>query len=136
MSRTPDPASLTDAQRANMARLVPPPQPGGRPAKYDRREVADGIPHVARTGCSGRSLPTGRPAGRVCFRSFRRWQPAGTWDRIPAALRATVRRAAGRRRRPTPGGLDRQTVEATEQGGPRGFDGGGTGHRPPAARGG
>ena len=62
MSRTPYPSSLTDARWQLVAPLVPPPRPGGRPAKYDRREIVDGILYVARTGCSWRSLPTDLPA--------------------------------------------------------------------------
>ena len=108
MSRTPYPSPLTDAQWANIARLVPEPRPGGRPAKYPRREVVDGILSVARTGGAWRSLPTDLPSDRIGFHYFRLWQRDGTWGRIHAALREKVRRAAGKKRRPATGILDSQ----------------------------
>jgi putative transposase len=135
MSRTPYPSSLTDAQRTLIAPLVPGPKPGGRPAKYPRRAVVDGILYVARTGCSWRSLPSDLPTYRTCFHYFRAWQADGTWAAIHAALREEVRRQAGRNRRPTTGMLDSQTAKTTEQGGPKGFDGGKMGRRAEAAPG-
>jgi putative transposase len=135
MSRTPYPSSLTDAQRASVAPLVPPPRPGGRPAKYARRAVADGIPYAARTGRPWRSLPTDLPTYRTRFHYFRLRRADGTWGRIHAASRGKARRAAGKRRRPTTGTLDSQSARATERGGPGGDDGGKEADRPRAARG-
>ena len=134
MSRTPHPSSLTDDQWRLVARLAPEPKPGGRPAKYPRRQLVDGILYVARTGCARRSLPTDLPSYRTCFHHFRAWQTDGTWAAVPAALRERVRRAAGKRRRPATGILDSQTTTTTEQGGPKGHGRGETGRRPQAAR--
>ena len=114
---------------------MPPIRPGGRPAKYPRRAIVGGILYVTRTGCSWRSLPTDLPTYRTCFHYFRAWQADGTWAAIHAALREKVRRAAGKRRRPTTGIGDRQAVRTTEQGGPEGYGGGKEGRRSQAARG-
>ena len=37
--------------------LLPAPKPAGRPIKYPRREVVNGIRYVMRTGCAWRMLP-------------------------------------------------------------------------------
>lgn len=38
------PTDLSDAERAVLAPLVPPPKPGGRPPKHPRREITDLTP--------------------------------------------------------------------------------------------
>ena len=135
MSRTPHPTDLTDAQWHRIAQLVPAPKPGGRPARYTRREIVNAILYQTRNGCVWRALPHDLPPYRIAFHYFRLWQTDGTWDRLRDRLRADVRRAVGKRPRPSVAILDSQSVKTTEMGGPRGADAGEKSRRPQAVRG-
>jgi putative transposase len=136
MSRTPYPTDLTDRQWKLIQPYVPKPKPGGRPARYPRREVVNAILYQARNGCTWRSLPHDLPPYRIVFHYFRLWQADGTWDAIHDALRTKVRRSVGKKPRPTAAIVDSQSVKTTEQGGPRGVDAGKKSRRPQAVRGG
>jgi putative transposase len=136
MSRTPYPTDLTDRQWKLIQPYVPKPKPGGRPARYTRREVVNAILYQARNGCTWRSLPHDLPPYRIVFHYFRLWQADGTWDRVHDALRTKVRRSVGKKPRPTAAIVDSQSVKTTEQGGPRGVDAGKKSRRPQAVRGG
>ncbi len=135
MSRTPYPTDLSDRQWRRIEQLVPPPKPGGRPARYARREVVNAILYQARNGCVWRALPHDLPPYRIVFHYFRAWQRDGTWDRLHDRLRADGRRSAGKRPRPSVAVLDSQSVKTTEMGGPRGPDAGKKSRRPQAVRG-
>ena len=124
MTRTPYPTDLSDRQWRLIEGHVPRPKPGGRPARYARREVVNAILYQTRNGCTWRALPHDLPPYRIVFHYFRAWQADGTWDRVHDALRAKVRQAAGKKPRPSVAVVDSQTVKGTEQPGPRGFDGG------------
>jgi putative transposase len=124
---------LTDRQWRAIAEFVPAPKPGGRPAKYPRREIVNAILYQARNGCVWRDLPTDLPPYRIVFHYFRAWQEDGTWVRLHDALRGRVRRKEGRRAAPSAGVLDSQTVKSPGPADARGYDGGKKGRRPQAA---
>ena len=132
MARTPYPTDLTDAQWKLIDRLVPQAKPGGRPPKYTRREIVNGILYQARNGCVWRALPHDLPPYRIVFHYFRLWRRDGTWDRVHDGLRREVRCQAGKRPKPSVAILDSQSVKTTELGGPRGADAGTKSRRPQA----
>ena len=55
--RRPYPTDLTDKEWALIAPYVPTAKPGGRPEKYPKREILDGIFYILRGGCAWRLLP-------------------------------------------------------------------------------
>jgi transposase len=80
--------ALSDAQWARLRRLLPPPSQGrGRPRTDDRR-IVDGIVWRLATGVPWRDLPERFGSWRTVYSRFRRWQQAGVWDRVLAALQA------------------------------------------------
>ncbi len=79
-------SELTDAQWEKLRPLLPPQKPRtGRPAK-DHRAVLDGMLWVLRTGSPWRSLPERYGSWKTVSSRFYRWQRAGVWDRVLAAL--------------------------------------------------
>lgn len=117
MARRRYPSDLTDAEWALLEPLIPPPKPGGRPAKHSRRELVDAMSYVLRTGCAWRQLPHDYPPWQTVYEYFRRWRDAGIFAEIHHLLRTQARRRAGRDPLPTAAILDSQSVRTTEKGG-------------------
>lgn len=124
MTRKPYPSDLTNAQWKLIRPVLPPAKPGGRPRKYDVREVVDGILYVNSEGCRWRALPHDFPHWKTCYNFFRAYQADGTWGRLVTALRIAVRVRAGRE--PTPSGacIDSQSAKTAAGGADVGTDGG------------
>jgi len=79
---------LTDAQWERLQPLLPPQRPAtGRPAN-DHRTVVNGILWRLKTGAPWRDLPERYGPWQTVYSRFRRWQHAGVWDRVLAALQA------------------------------------------------
>jgi transposase len=79
---------LTNIQWKRLAPLLPPQKPKtGRPA-HDHRTIIDGILWILRTGAPWRDLPERYGPWRTVASRFYRWQRAGIWERLFAAVQA------------------------------------------------
>jgi transposase len=88
-------SDLTDAQWERLRPLLPPQKPRiGRPAK-DHRTILNGILWILRTGSPWRALPECYGSWKTVSSRFYRWQKAGVWDCVLAALQRQAD-AAGR----------------------------------------
>jgi transposase/heme-degrading monooxygenase HmoA len=84
-------APLTDEQWERIWPLLPVTIRGGvgRPRANDRRTL-DGVLYVLRSGCRWRDLPRSYGSPVTCWRRFSEWEASGVWERVWAALLATL----------------------------------------------
>jgi len=81
-------ADLTDAQWAALEPLLPTGKKPGRPPKWTRRQLIDGIRWRTRVGSPWRDVPARYGPWQTVYGLFRRWQRNGTWARILTGLQA------------------------------------------------
>jgi transposase len=79
---------LTDAEWAVLEPLLPAAKRAGRPSKWTKRQLIDGIRWRARTGAPWRDVPECYGSWQAVYALFRRWQLAGAWRQVVAGLQA------------------------------------------------
>ena len=87
-------ADLTDAQWAVLEPLLPKGKKSGRPPKWSKRQLIDGVRWRVRVGSPWRDVPPQYGPWQTVYGLFRRWQRNGTWARILTGLQA-IADAAG-----------------------------------------
>lgn len=108
---------LTDKQWQIILPMIPPAKIGGRPRAINTREVINSVFYVLKTGCDWRMLPHDFPKWQIIYNYFQTWQKNGIWKKIHDKLRDKVRLKAGKKKQPTAGIIDSQSVKTAEKGG-------------------
>ncbi len=94
------PTDLTDRQWSIVQDLIPegePAGPGGRPARYSKREIVGAILYMERAGCAWRTLPKDFPPWQTVYRYFAKWRDDGTVNVIHDTLGQEASHRAGER---------------------------------------
>ncbi|MET7774174.1 IS5 family transposase [Nocardia sp. NPDC005366] len=81
-------ADLTDAQWARLEPLLPCGKKTGRPSKWTKRQLIDGIRWRTRVGSPWRDVPSEYGSWQAVYGLFRRWQRAGAWSAMVTSLQA------------------------------------------------
>ncbi len=119
------PTDLKDKEWAKIEHLVPQQRSGGggtqggRPPKYDRREIMNALFYMTKAGCTWRMLPHDLPPWEVVYMYFSQWRDEGVFERINEVLRKQVRIEAGKDEEPSAAIIDSQSVKTAEKGGLR-----------------
>ena len=111
------PSDLSDPEWERLEAFVPAVKRGGRPARYPRREIINGILYVLRSGCSWRMLPKDLPPWDLVYGYFNRWRKAGVWQAMHEQLYRQMRQQMERQPTASAAVADSQSTKTTEKGG-------------------
>ena len=91
---------MTDDEWSLLVELLPESNPKlrGRPTKYSRRDIVDGILYVIRSGAGWRMMPNDLPNWKTCYHYFRIWAKQGVWEKVHDQIRDLARLKAGKKK--------------------------------------
>ena len=104
------PSDVDDATWALIAPVLAKPTNQGRPRVHSDRLVYNAILYVLRGGITWRMLPKSFPPWQTVYGRFRTWADNGTWQRLTATMRQSLRIELGRDPHPSAGVIDSQSV--------------------------
>ena len=79
-------SDLSDVEWLLVESMVPAGKPGGRPCKYDKREILNGILYQIDSGCSWRKMPQDLPPWKIVHHYYRTWSDDGRLGEILKGL--------------------------------------------------
>jgi putative transposase len=103
---------------------IDPPARTGRPRLWSTLVMLQALWWLCRAGAAWKLLPGSYPPRQTIGSRLERWMARGVLERALAVLNGCLRLARGRKRRPSAGILDTQSVRTGPQRGPRGYDAG------------
>jgi putative transposase len=103
---------------------IDPPARIGRPRLWSTLVMLQALWWLCRAGSAWKLLPGLYPPRQTIGSRLERWLRLEVLERALAVLNGCLRLARGRKRRPSAGILDTQSVRTGPQAGPRGYDAG------------
>lgn len=118
------PSDVEDAEWEFVAPYLALVRPDSPQRTHDLREVFNALRYMIRTGIPWRYMPNHFPPWEAVYQQAQRWIAAGCFEQMVHDLRALVREAAGKEKKPSAMVLDGQTLQGTIESGERaGYDG-------------
>jgi transposase len=109
------PSDLSDEDWEHIKQYIPRAKSskltGGRPEKYEKREIVNAILYLVSSGCRYCDIPHDLPPGGIVWKYFNHWSETGRWKYINKKLRQRIRVTRGKTAEPSVAIIDSQTTK-------------------------
>jgi len=122
------PSDITDTEWSHINHLIPhakfTKKKGGRPERYDKREIVNAILYVLSSGCRWKDIPHDLPPRGISWYYFNAWSKKKIFKKMATELRKRIRTDRNRHEDPTVLIIDSQTVKGLCYTAESGYDAG------------